>query len=118
MTYTHTKHSPGFSRRGQIVAESNVHTIISAHFHQVYKLGDMASRGKTLTAMLAEFKERNVYFEIIFDAAHGKRYLLIAFMASGDADYDTRIKENQGARRQAFDFLSAPENTYYERFDA
>lgn len=112
--YRHTKHSPLFSQRGQIIADKAGHALISASYPRAYQLGDAAAKAKTLDALRAELKERGFYFELVYDAAHGRRYVMFVFMPSAASDYATRTKENQGARRLAFDFQCAPESSYYE----
>lgn len=111
--YKHTKHSPSFSQRGQIIADKGAHALISSGYPRAYTIADAAAKSKTLDALRKELQERGYYFELIYDAAHGRRYVMFVFRASSDTDYDKRIRENQGARRMAFDFQCAPENTFY-----
>lgn len=115
--YKKTKHSPTFSQRGQIIAERNAHDFIRNVAPNAYKFNDAAKRNKTMDMLCSELKENGYYFELVYDAGHGKRYVMFVFRASIDKDYDTRIKENQGARRMALDFQCAPENTMYDAME-
>lgn len=109
------KSVPEFSRRGQFIADTAGHTLISATAPRAYKLNDAAGRGAVLTALIATCRERGYHFETVYDAAHGGRYLAIVFSGSASPDHTTRTKENMGARKMAFDFICAPE---HERFQS
>lgn len=116
--YKHTKHAPSFSQRGQIIADRATHNVIASGYPKAYTIGDAAAKSKTLDALRKELRERGYYFELVYDAAHGRRYVMFAFMASSASDYNKRIAENNGARRMAFDFTCAPDNTFYHSPEA
>lgn len=109
------KSVPEFSRRGQFVADSRGHGLLSAAFHRAYRMKDAAARNATLTQLVATCRERGYHFETVYDAEHGRRYLAVLFLYSVASDPDIRQRENLGARKMAFDFITAPE---HERYNA
>ncbi len=112
--YLHTRHAPSFSRRGQIIADKAGHAFINNGFSRAYKFNDAAKANKTLDTLCSELRENGYYFELTYDAAHGRRYIMIVFRLSIDRDIDKRQAENRGARKMALtDFLCAPENSFY-----
>jgi hypothetical protein len=112
--YQKAKSVPEMSRRGQFIADAAGHRMISASFPRAYNLRDAAGKAKTLADLIALCRSRGYHFETVYEAAHGRRYVAIVFQYSASGNPDMRQRENTGARKMAFDFLTAPDSERYQ----
>lgn len=113
--YQKNRTVPGFSRRGQIIATPDVHRMITDKHPKVYKRPCTAKKSVAIDRLIQELRNRGLYYEMVYDAAKGNAYLMFIFTPAkkGTAE-DKRAAFNVQKRKEAFDFICAPESGDYK----
>lgn len=114
--YTKCKRVPELSRRGQFIANAAGHRLIESVAPGAYKLRSAAGKSAALAQLVTACREHGFHFESVYDAAKGNVYMAFIFDYSVAPDHAVRERENMGARRMAWDFITAPDNDYFPSY--
>jgi hypothetical protein len=86
-------------QRGLIVASDETHVLISATVHLAYRIKSFSNgkSPKTWAALRTMLDAKRLASESIFDAAHGKRYILFVYKDAAErkACWDHLTRPNQ-----------------------
>lgn len=77
----HLTYKGVYEARGLIIASPAAHFLISAHCPEAYRIRSFENKRspKTQAKLRAVLLMREYLFESVFDAQHGKRYLLFVY---------------------------------------
>lgn len=77
---------PTFTQTGLIVASNAVHTALKSAIPGAYKVTSWQNdrSPKTQDKFWSWIKSQNLCAESVFDAAHGRRYILFIYQGNGD----------------------------------